>query len=222
MGGTLGNILCSEKRCLFLTQGTVLLQCWSGTFSPAFPTRFWTAQAHCWTTHATERDFTIEQTKAHTARGPPWHLLSWKFSLTFERGLFFLTKQLSQKGWEPLSVQMASVQPQTVLQVAEENIHRPSTLYCDTWLAGEKKEDLNSNDQRSPWNRHKQAIYTTKQTNTPKHSRAHTCARARAHTHTHTHTHTPRQSGHHFIAFTQRHSGSNAKLMKTKFSQASS
>lgn len=57
--------------------------CWSGTFSPAFPTRFWTAQAHCWTAHATEQDFNIEQTEPHTARGPPWHLLGWKFRLTF-------------------------------------------------------------------------------------------------------------------------------------------
>lgn len=75
--------------------------CWSGTFSPAFPTRFWTAQAHCWTTHATERDFNIEQTKLHTARGPPWHLLSWNFSLTFAGGgEAFITRQLSQKGWK--------------------------------------------------------------------------------------------------------------------------
>lgn len=41
---------------------------WSGTFSPAFPTRFWTAQAHSWTTHATEQDFNMEQTEPQKSR----------------------------------------------------------------------------------------------------------------------------------------------------------
>lgn len=106
--------------------------CWSGTFSPAFPTRFWTAQAHCWTTHATERDFNIEQTKPHTARGPPWHLLSRNFSLTFAGGGGLLSLDNCHKKGERVGVSVCangiSLLPQTVLQVAEEHIHRPYTL----------------------------------------------------------------------------------------------